>query len=560
MHRLPCFVISLLYYVLFKENQAYRNLVVPGLTTATQSSTYLYFSADRSIDGYPDRLKLSNGSCSHTGSSWTNAWLRIDLDKVYNVKEVKFWYRNHRSNVLQNTIRLHYYSLLFYNMSGSPVECYRDNTNYSTPIPMPFTVECPSKTRTIEFHTTQPNPEDGGQVFLEICEVEIYGCEQNQYGENCTSCSNKCTECDITKGCVSCQGQLSGSSCELCPPGYMESNCDTACAAGWYGNNCSMECSGHCFDDNNTCFHKNGSCLSGCTPGYTGSNCSEECPFGTFGPQCNSTCGDGCKNKACHSVTGKCVLGCIDGRFGGTCDEECPFGTFGPQCNSTCGNGCKDKLCHSVTGKCALGCIDGWIGDTCDEVCREGNFGAGCLVKCGRCVNNTCDHVNGSCSGPCQDGWEGERCLLAKDDLESPLKRSYSFLLEAVAGTGALVAVVVVSAILFFWMRHKKTHFIGKKSAHADEKDLEQEMSLHPETSGIYENQDVFSSSAERRNSSTQELSNNLTDREMYEVLNQDERSTEEYDTLSNNHTDQPMYEMINKGERSTEEYDTLEL
>lgn len=79
------------------------------------------------------------------------------------------------SSVLQNTIRLHYYSLLFYNMSGSPVECYRDNTNYSTPIPMPSTIECPSKTRTIEFHTTQPNPEDGGQVLLEICEVEIYG-------------------------------------------------------------------------------------------------------------------------------------------------------------------------------------------------------------------------------------------------------------------------------------------------------------------------------------------------------------------------------------------------
>lgn len=40
---------------------------------------------------------------------------------------------------------------------------------------MPSTIECPSKTRTIEFHTTQPNPEDGGQVILEICEVEIYG-------------------------------------------------------------------------------------------------------------------------------------------------------------------------------------------------------------------------------------------------------------------------------------------------------------------------------------------------------------------------------------------------
>lgn len=46
----------------------------------------------------------------------------------------------------------------------------------------------------------------------------------------------------------------------------------------------------------------------------------------------------------------------------------------------------------------------------------------------------------------------------------------------------------------------------------------------------------------------------------MYEVLNQGDRSTEDYDILSNNPTDQPTYEVINKGERLTEEYDTLEL
>lgn len=40
---------------------------------------------------------------------------------------------------------------------------------------MPSTIECPSKTRYIMFYTTQPSPEDNGQVFLEFCEVEIYG-------------------------------------------------------------------------------------------------------------------------------------------------------------------------------------------------------------------------------------------------------------------------------------------------------------------------------------------------------------------------------------------------
>lgn len=40
---------------------------------------------------------------------------------------------------------------------------------------MPSTIECPSKTGAIVFYTNQPSPQDGRQVFLEICEVEIYG-------------------------------------------------------------------------------------------------------------------------------------------------------------------------------------------------------------------------------------------------------------------------------------------------------------------------------------------------------------------------------------------------
>lgn len=53
----------------------------------------------------------------------------------------------------------------------------------------------------------------------------IPGCESNQYGENCTDCNAKCTDCDITRGCVSCQGKFTGSECDLCLPGYMGNNC-----------------------------------------------------------------------------------------------------------------------------------------------------------------------------------------------------------------------------------------------------------------------------------------------------------------------------------------------
>lgn len=76
---------------------------------------------------------------------------------------------------IRNTIRLHYYSLYFGNASGKWTKCYEDSTNFQTPIPMPSTVECRSKASGIQFFTFKPSPYDGGQVFLEICEVQIYG-------------------------------------------------------------------------------------------------------------------------------------------------------------------------------------------------------------------------------------------------------------------------------------------------------------------------------------------------------------------------------------------------
>lgn len=45
------------------------------------------------MDGQPSKVRMNQDSCSHTGGD-SPAWLRIQLDKVYNVKEVKFWYRN----------------------------------------------------------------------------------------------------------------------------------------------------------------------------------------------------------------------------------------------------------------------------------------------------------------------------------------------------------------------------------------------------------------------------------------------------------------------------------
>lgn len=517
MNCVPCVFTALVYSFILHESHAYRNLVKRGVTTANQSSTFLSFTANKSIDGYPDRLKFSEGSCSHTGSNQNMSWLRINLDKVYNVKEVRFWYRNDRGSTLISTIRLHFYSLNYYNTSGNWITCYRDNTNYNIPIPITSTIQCPSKTRYIMFFTTRASREDRGQVFLEICEVEIYGCEQNQYGENCTECNNRCLECDVTKGCISCQGKFTGSYCELCLPGYTGNNCEITCPSGWYGLNCSMECSSHCFDDE-TCYHENGTCLRGCDPGYRDHTCSKECIKGTYGLGCLQNCSGNCfENQTCDFVSGNCPLGCSKGwtssdcfiacsngtfgencmyncsghcfknetcnRFDGACDNgcdigwdgeacdrECPSGTFGFQCNSTCENNCKNQMCHSVTGMCTFGCIDGWIGDTCIEVCPDGFFGGGCSENCGRCEIGTCHHVNGSCSGPCQVGWMGERCLQALV-LPDPQESSNSLVVGAVVGAVSLMALIVLTAVLLLRVRRKKVRNALKDPVLYDTKD-----------------------------------------------------------------------------------------
>lgn len=86
---------------------------------------------------------------------------------------LSFGYFAGYSDVL-NTRRLHFYSMYYLDVS-SWKQCYRDQTPRSQPIPMPSTVPCNGSTQYIHFFTTEPDPQDKTEVFLEICEVEIYG-------------------------------------------------------------------------------------------------------------------------------------------------------------------------------------------------------------------------------------------------------------------------------------------------------------------------------------------------------------------------------------------------
>lgn len=60
-------------------------------TAAASSTTFSNYVASRAVDGNFDQ---NHTSCSHTGvnTSIKEAWIRVDLGRVYSLKSVKFWY------------------------------------------------------------------------------------------------------------------------------------------------------------------------------------------------------------------------------------------------------------------------------------------------------------------------------------------------------------------------------------------------------------------------------------------------------------------------------------
>ncbi|XP_062566495.1 receptor-type tyrosine-protein phosphatase epsilon-like isoform X4 [Saccostrea cucullata] len=446
---------------------------------------------------------MSSGSCSHTGIRQSVAWLQLDLRKEYNIKYIKFWYRNDRLDELQNTIRLHGYFLQYYGKNNRWEECYHDTSPINQTIPMPSIVECPQKTRYIKFYKNTPSPEDGLEVYLEMCEIEVYGCDVNQYGENCTECVSRCVNCDIVDGCVRCQSGFAGKRCEDCEPGFSGQNCEP-CLAGWYGYKCSQSCSVHCLNSE-VCDKVTGSCPSGCVSGYRGDNCSQPCENGTYGLKCQEQCSEYCLgNEVCDNVNGSCIRGCEKGyegnrcfnackigtygenckyncsghcyldepcdRFNGscpagcdvgwsgfTCGKQCQQGRYGFQCNNSCTT-CKDMTCNHVNGSCSLGCIDGWTGALCAEVCPGGFFGPNCSSRCGNCENETCHHVNGMCPGNCKEGWKGEKCLQVSALITDEDTPGTPLSMPVVAGAALGVMVALILIIIVIVIRVRRRH------------------------------------------------------------------------------------------------------
>ncbi|XP_078327558.1 uncharacterized protein LOC111116617 isoform X1 [Crassostrea virginica] len=430
---------------------SYDQLVQENITEAVSSTTHARHRASFAVDGdFSQKIKI----CSHTaiGQGIREVWLRIDLRDIYSIKSVKFWYRD------DMIVRLPGYSIRVSNSSVLPPaenSCYTDSGNVT--LPNIIENDCERTARYVWFYQDnddesrsflanyfyRPNP------IIEICEVEVFGCETGRYGVNCTSTCEHCknnASCDIVSGecdgngcsnnkleppfCTDCVVGLFGENCKEhcnrlcknsncdkttgrcisgCEDGYVGSYCNTTCPRGKYGPGCSKICN-HC-QQNTNCHHVTGTCFSGCNEGYKGELCNTACTLGEYGRNCENRCGHCHNHEACNRFDGRCRE-CETGYQGLRCDNECRSGTYGRNCSETCGACLDGTPCHHIYGHCSLGCSPGWKSTpNCDAPCPPGTFGGNCINRCsGNCLHHaTCDKATGKCKA-CSEGWRNDFC------------------------------------------------------------------------------------------------------------------------------------------------------
>ncbi|XP_078327529.1 uncharacterized protein LOC111116790 [Crassostrea virginica] len=370
-------------------------LVEPGYATSAISSVYGNHPGSMTIDGNTNQ-HISN--CSHTAVVHkTEAWLRVDLKRIFSLYSVKFWYRNDRTNNYTNTIRLRGYSIRVSNDTDTiPPEssCYTDPGNVI--LPTIIEKDCEKTARYVWIYQDERNRNE--VPMLEICEVQVFGCET---GIDKEQCQRPCTHCKDSSYCKPGSRSCNREGCAF--PGYQAPLCQ-ACVDGQHGKNCEKNCSSFC--KNQSCERTTGHCTHGCQWGYTGSHCNQKCEPGRYGHNCNETCGH-CLQNPCDYVTGTCIEGCKAGFKTTLCKTSCDDGEYGENCKYNCSGNCLNgTVCDPKTGTCQS-CAGGFNGEKCDQKCGNGTYGVNCSEDCGACLNDTeCHHVTGECPSGCEQGWK----------------------------------------------------------------------------------------------------------------------------------------------------------
>ncbi|XP_065942297.1 uncharacterized protein [Magallana gigas] len=398
------------YMGLLAISNAYDNIAVnkPAYQQYTRVPGDGRYDASNAVDGRKSDLRWNGGQCAVSGPSSTAMWW-VNLTSIRSIHHITIYFATDnvdsrfRAYMAQDVLGFSVYVSNTTDKSQGTL-CFKDDNFSINTIPPVFTTNCFIHGQYVIYYNERlPGvvyPDDYyGYVWIVLCEVEVYGCQETGfYGSNCSiPCPDvNCQYCHIETGYSQC-----------CKPGYQGHQCELACNKEFYGVACNEEC-GHCREVNQ-CHHINGTCLTGCAAGYHGNMCKTACSRGFFGEDCSKKCIDTC--AGCNNINGLCDYGCIPGSKGYFCIEECDKGSYGIECNGTCGH-CRDiNQCSNVNGTCLTGCDAGYEGDLCKTHCVKGSYGIGCNETCGHCSDlSQCSKVNGSCLTGCDAGYKGDFC------------------------------------------------------------------------------------------------------------------------------------------------------
>ncbi|XP_061194968.1 uncharacterized protein LOC133203139 [Saccostrea echinata] len=205
-----------------------ENLAFNKPTWQGTSHDPAYSGPMKAVDGKKSDRSYVGGQCSVSKGGQRAATWWVNLGGILSINNILIYYRT--DNLVWNennkyTTRFLGFSVYISNTTDKydGISCFHDTSYTKFNIPDHVNISCPAHGQYVIYYNERlqgvPYPGDYyPDAFVELCEVEVYGCPvTGYYGSNCSlPCpGSNCRYCHIQSGvCQGCKSGYQGHQCE----------------------------------------------------------------------------------------------------------------------------------------------------------------------------------------------------------------------------------------------------------------------------------------------------------------------------------------------------------